>query len=41
MAASMPLFNMMKVERMHRDISIPYHDGAVGYYKDKSIALTR
>jgi TRAP transporter TAXI family solute receptor len=41
MAASMPLFNMMKVERMHRDISIPYHEGAVGYYKDKSIALTQ
>jgi TRAP transporter TAXI family solute receptor len=41
MAASMPLFNMMKVERMHRDIAIPYHDGAVGYYKDKSIALTQ
>ena len=27
MAASMPLFNMMKVERMHRDIAIPDHDG--------------
>jgi uncharacterized protein len=41
MAAGMPLFKDMKVERMHRDISIPYHDGALGYYKDKSIALTK
>jgi uncharacterized protein len=41
MAQSMALFNMMKVDRMHRDIAIPYHDGAVAYYKDKSIALTQ
>ena len=41
MAAGMPLFNMMKVERMHRDIAIPYHEGAISYYKDKAIALTR
>lgn len=41
MATGMALFRDMKVERMHRDIAIPYHDGAVGYYKDKSIALTQ
>lgn len=41
MAQGMPLFNLMKVERMHRDIAIPYHEGALAYYKDKSIALTR
>ena len=41
MATGMPLFRSMKVERMHRDISIPYHEGALAYYKDKSIVLTR
>ena len=41
MAAGMPLFRDMKVERMHRDISIPYHPGATAYYKDKAIALTK
>lgn len=41
MAETMPLFRQMQVERMHRDIGIPYHDGAIAYYKDKSIASTR
>jgi TRAP transporter TAXI family solute receptor len=41
MAQSMALFNMMKVDRMNRDIAIPYHDGATAYYKDKSIAVTK
>jgi TRAP transporter TAXI family solute receptor len=41
MATGMPLFRSMKVERMHRDLSIPYHEGALAYYKDKSIVLTR
>jgi TRAP transporter TAXI family solute receptor len=41
MAMGMALFRDMKVERMHREIAIPYHEGAVGYYKDKSIALTQ
>ncbi|MGE5539059.1 MAG: TAXI family TRAP transporter solute-binding subunit [Gemmatimonas sp.] len=41
MAETMPFFKDMKVERMHRDIRIPYHEGAEAYYKDKSIALTK
>jgi TRAP transporter TAXI family solute receptor len=41
MATGLPLFREMDVKRMHRDISIPYHDGALAYYKDKSIALTK
>jgi len=41
MAAGMPLFRMMKVERMHRELPVPYHDGALAYFKDKSIALTK
>jgi hypothetical protein len=41
MAETMRLFNDMKVERMHRDINIPYHDGALAYYKDKNITVTK
>jgi TRAP transporter TAXI family solute receptor len=41
MAETMPLFKDMKVERMHRDIGIPYHDGAEAYYKDKGIPVTK
>ena len=41
MAETMPLFKDMKVARMHRDIAIPYHEGAEAYYKDKGIALTK
>lgn len=41
MAVGLPLFKEMDVKRMHRDIGIPYHDGAVAYYKDKAIALTK
>jgi hypothetical protein len=41
MATGMPLFKEMNVQRMHRDIGIPYHEGALAYFKDKSIALTK
>jgi len=41
MATGLPLFKDMDVKRMYRDIGIPYHDGAVAYYKDKSVALTK
>jgi TRAP transporter TAXI family solute receptor len=41
MAMGMPLFKDMNVQRMHRDIGIPYHEGALAYFKDKSIALTK
>lgn len=41
MAETMRLFNDMKVARMHRDINIPYHDGALAYYKEKNIAVTK
>lgn len=41
MATGLPLFKDMDVNRMYRDISIPYHEGAVAYYKDKSVAMTK
>jgi uncharacterized protein len=41
MATGMALFKDMKIERMHRELPIPYHEGALAYYKDKSIALTK
>jgi uncharacterized protein len=41
MAQTMPLFKDMKVARMHRDINIPYHDGALAYYAEKNIAVTK
>lgn len=40
MATGLPLFKQMKVERMYRELGVPYHDGAMAYYKDKSIART-
>lgn len=41
MAQTMPLFKTMKVERMYRDIKIPYHEGSIAYYKEKNIPLTK
>jgi uncharacterized protein len=41
MATGLPLFKDMDVKRMHRDIAIPYHEGAIAYYKDKSVAVTK
>jgi TRAP transporter TAXI family solute receptor len=38
MAAGMPLFRQLKVERMWRaGFPVPYHDGALAYYKAKGI----
>lgn len=37
MAQAMPLFRAMKTERMFNDIGVPYHDGAIAYFKEKGV----
>jgi uncharacterized protein len=40
MAAAMPLFKDFHTERAYRDIPVPYHEGALAYFKDKGIPKT-
>ena len=35
LAAGQPNFRGLEVERMYTDINVPYHDGAVAYYREK------
>ena len=37
LAAGQPNFRGLEVERMYTDINVPYHDGAVAYYREKGI----
>lgn len=41
MAATMPLFKELMVDRIYREIPVPYHEGAVAYFAEKRIAKTR
>ena len=41
MAATMPLFKELVVERIYREIPVPYHEGAVAYFAEKRIAKTQ
>jgi TRAP transporter TAXI family solute receptor len=34
---SQPLFKQLKPEQMYNNIDVPYHDGAVTYYREKGI----
>ncbi len=38
LAQGMPLFNAMNPANMYKDVDVPYHDGAIAYYKEKGIA---
>jgi len=40
MAAGMPLFNQLRVDRLHRELRIPYHEGALAYFAEAKIAKT-
>lgn len=35
-----PLFRGMQTERLYNDIKVPYHDGAIAYFKEKDIKET-
>lgn len=37
MALTQPLFKELQVDRMHSAIDVPYHDGALAYFKEKNI----
>jgi len=37
LAAANPLFRGLQVERLYNDIKVPYHDGAIAYFKEKGI----
>jgi TRAP-type uncharacterized transport system substrate-binding protein len=41
LAQSQPLFKDLKAERMYGDINVPYHDGAVAYFREKGIAQAK
>ena len=39
MAQSLPLFRQLRTERMYSaKLKVPYHDGAIAYFRDKGIA---
>jgi uncharacterized protein len=37
LAQSQPLFRDMKIERMYSHSKVPYHDGAIAYFRDKRV----
>jgi uncharacterized protein len=41
MAQTQPLFRGLQLERMYSKIGVPYHDGALAYFRDKAITQTQ
>jgi uncharacterized protein len=41
LGAAHPLFRGMDVGRLYNNIKVPYHDGAIAYFKEKGIAETK
>jgi TRAP transporter TAXI family solute receptor len=41
MAQSQPLFKELKIERLYSDINVPYHEGALAYFRDKGITQAK
>jgi TRAP transporter TAXI family solute receptor len=41
LAEAHPLFRGMIVDRLYNDIKVPYHDGAIAYFKEKGIKETQ
>ncbi len=41
LAATFPGFKAMQPAKLYKDLSVPYHDGAIAYYKDKGITATK
>jgi TRAP transporter TAXI family solute receptor len=37
LSGSQPLFKRLDPQRMYTDIGVPFHDGAIAYYKEKDI----
>jgi len=40
MAQTQPLFKGMEIGRLNSDIGVPYHDGALAYFKEKGVKTT-
>ena len=38
MASAQPLFKEMQTERLYSNIDVPYHEGAIAYFREKGIA---
>ena len=41
LALAMPAFRQMRPERMYARIEVPYHDGAIAYFRDRGISQAR
>jgi TRAP transporter TAXI family solute receptor len=41
LAAANPLFRGLETARLYNDIKVPYHDGAIAYFKEKGIKETQ
>jgi TRAP transporter TAXI family solute receptor len=37
----MPLFKQTDTKRLYRELNVPYHEGAIAFYKDKGVELTK
>jgi TRAP transporter TAXI family solute receptor len=40
LAQAHPLFRGMQIDRLYNNIKVPYHDGAIAYFKEKGIKET-
>ena len=41
LAATFPGFKAMQPALLYKDLSVPFHDGAIAYFKEKGIAATK
>ncbi|MDB5650206.1 MAG: NMT1-like family, partial [Hyphomicrobiales bacterium] len=41
LSEGMPLFKQTDIKRLYREMNVPYHDGAIAFYKDKGVELTK
>lgn len=41
LAQSQPLFKGMQVDHLYTDIGVPYHEGAIAYYREKGIKMVQ
>lgn len=41
MAQTMPLFKELQINRIYRELPVPYHEGAIAYFTEKQVGKTQ